>query len=136
MSETFHELYASLLKDVFSHYARQQMEQGMDGLASARTYAEQGKPDFALAFLLLIDIPDEEKRALLARAYEQRARHSDEKAAQLQTQFHRSFPMITLDAQKDRAGAQAIRAGARVAGANDTGDEVGKGDHNEQSGEV
>lgn len=124
MSETFYELYASLLKDVFTQHARQQLQQGADGLASARAYAEQGKPDFALAFLLLIDIPNEEKRALLARAYEQRARHSDEKAAQLQARFHRSFPMITLDAQKDRASAQAIHRGARVSGANDMGHEV------------
>ncbi len=114
MSETFHELYASLLKDVFTEHARRQLEQGADGLASARGYAEQGKPDFTLAFLLLIEWPDEEKRALLAQAYEQRARHSDEKAAQLQVQFRRAFPMIKLDAQKDRAAAIAIRGGKRL----------------------
>ena len=111
MSETFNELYASLLKDVFIQRARQQIERGIDGLAATHSYAEQGKPDFTLAFLLLIDLPDGEKRALLARAYEQRARHSDEKAAQLQVQFHRSFPMITQDAQRDRALASTIRSG-------------------------
>lgn len=123
MTETFHELYASLLKDVFTEHARRLLEQGADGLASARDYAEQGKPDFTLAFLLLIEGPDEEKRALLAQAYEQRARHSDEKAAQLQVQFHRSFPMIKLDAQNDRAAAMAIRSGKRLPGTGDGSDE-------------
>jgi len=128
VSETFREHYASLLKDVFAQHARQQLEQGVDGLAASRIYAEQGKPDFTLAFLLSIDLPDEQKRTLLAQAYEQRARHSDEKAAQLQAQFHRSFPLIALDAQKDRAAARAIRSGERIPGANDTGDEDKMGD--------
>ena len=61
MSETFEELYASLLKEVFTTHARQQLEQGADGLVAARTYAEQGKPEFALAFLLLIDGAEEEE---------------------------------------------------------------------------
>jgi hypothetical protein len=114
VTETFHELYASLLKDIFIQHARQQLEQGADGLALARMYAGQGKPDFALAFLLLIDQRDEEKRAVLAQAYEERARRSDEKAGQLRIQFRRSFPLIKLDAQKDRATAQAIRSGERI----------------------
>ena len=114
VAETFHELYSSLLKDVFEQRARQQLEQGADGLALARAYAEQGKPDFSLAYLLLTDLPDEEKRAVLAQAYEERARRSDEKAAQLQVQFHRSFPLIKLDARKDRAAASAIRRAERI----------------------
>ena len=122
VSETFQELYASLLKDVFTQHARQQLEQGADGLSSARGYAEQGKPDFTLAFLLLIEEPDEEKRALLAQAYEERARHSDGKAAQLQVQFHRSFPLIKMDARRDRAAARAIRRGERVVDTSYTGD--------------
>src|SRR5713226_8872114 len=97
-----------MLKEVFSSHARQQVQQGADGLALARGYAEQGKPDFALAFLLLLDMPDDEKRETLARAYEQRARLSEEKAKQLDKQFHRSFPLIKLEAQKDRKLAQAI----------------------------
>ncbi len=121
VTETFHELYASLLKDVFMEHARQQLEQGADGQVLARGYAEQGKPDFTLAFLLLIEGSDEEKRALLAQAYEKRARHSDEKAAQLQVQFRRSFPMIKLSAQQDRAAAIAIRSGKRLPATGDEG---------------
>jgi hypothetical protein len=119
VSETFQEQYAPILKDVFSQHARQQLQQGVDGLAAARAYAEQGKPDFTLAFLLSIDLREEEKRALLAQAYDQRARNSDEKAAQFQMQFHRSFPLIKLEAQRDRAAARAIREGRRIAGMED-----------------
>jgi hypothetical protein len=111
VSDTFEEQFAPLLKEVFTAHAHEQLRQGADGLALARGYAEQGKPDFALAFLLLLDIPDAEKRDTLALAYERRARLSEEKARQLDKQFHRSFPLITLEAQKDRKLASAIRGG-------------------------
>lgn len=114
MSETFEELYAPLLKDVFKIHAQQQLDQGADGLASSRAYAEQGKPEFTLAFLMLIDLPDEEKRELLAYAYERHATLSEEKAKQLNQQFHRPFPLILLEAQKDRVAASSIRQGNRV----------------------
>ena len=111
MSNTFEEQYAPMLKEVFTTHARQQLQQGADGLALARGYAEQGKPDFALAFLLILDTPDDEKREVLAHAYERRARLSEEKARQLDQRFHRSFPLIKLEAQKDRKLATAIRGG-------------------------
>ncbi len=111
VSQTFEELYASQLKDVFKTHAQQQLEQGADGLASSRAYAEQGKPEFTLAFLLLIDLPEQEKRELLAHAYERRATLSEEKAQQLNIQFHRPFPLIKLEAQKDRQAARSIRQG-------------------------
>ncbi len=114
MSETFEELYAPLLKDVFKTHAQQQLDQGADGLASSHVYAEQGKPEFALAFLLLIDLPEEEKRELLAYAYERHATLSEEKAEQLNQQFHRPFPLILLEAQKDRIAARSIRQGKQV----------------------
>jgi len=112
--ETFEELYAPLLKDVFKIQAQQQLEQGADGLASSRAYAERGKPEFTLAFLLLIKLPDEEKRELLAYAYERHATLSEEKAEQLKQQFHRPFPLIFSEAQKDRIAARSIRQGKRV----------------------
>jgi hypothetical protein len=112
--ETFEKLYASQLKDVFKIHAQQQLDQGADALASSRTYAEQGKPEFTLAFLLLIDLPEDEKRELLAYAYERRAALSEEKAQQLDIQFHRSFPLIKLEAQKDRQAARSIRQGKEV----------------------
>ncbi|HEX9131661.1 MAG TPA: hypothetical protein VF844_05165 [Ktedonobacteraceae bacterium] len=114
MFETFEKLYASQLKDVFKTQARQQLDQGADGLASSRAYAEQGKPEFTLAFLLLIELPENEKRELLARAYERRAMLSEEKAQQLNIQFHRSFPLIKLEAQKDLQAARSIRQGKEV----------------------
>ena len=114
VSETFEGLYAPLLKDVFKTHAQQQLDHGADGLASSRAYAEQGKPEFTLAFLLLIDLPDEEKRELLAYAYERHATLSEEKAEQLNQQFHRPFPLILLEAQKDRVAARSIRQGKQV----------------------
>ena len=114
MSETFEELYAQQLKDVFKTQAQQQIEQGADALASSLAYAEQGKPEFTLAFLLLIDLPDGEKRELLAHSYERRAVLSEKKAQQLDIQFHRSFPLIKLEAQKDRQVARSIRQGKEV----------------------
>jgi hypothetical protein len=114
VSETFEELYAPLLKDVFKIHAQQQLDQGADGLASGSAYAEQGKPEFTLAFLLLIDLPDEEKRELLAYAYERHATLSEKKAKQLNQQFHRPFPLILLEAEKDRIAARSIRQGKPV----------------------
>lgn len=114
MPESFKDLYSSLIKDVFIERARQQIELGKDGLELARSYAEQGKPDFVLAYLLLIERSDEEKREILAYAYEQRAKNSDEKAEQFKQQFRRPFPLIRLEAQKDRTAARAIREGQPV----------------------
>lgn len=114
MPDTFEDLYAPLLKDVFRTNAQQQLGQGADGLVSARTYAEQGKPEFALAFLLLLKIPESEKRELLAHAYERRATLSEEKAEQLNRQFHRPFPLIKLEAQNDRMSAHSIRQGKSI----------------------
>jgi hypothetical protein len=114
MTQTFAELYKNLLKDVFLDLARKALEQGADGLTCADVYAEQGKPDFALAYLLFIDAPDEVKRDIFARAYERRAEISEQKAEAFDRQFHRPFPLINLEAQKDRVAAQQVRQGRRV----------------------
>jgi hypothetical protein len=114
MPNTFAELYGRSIKEVFMEHARKQLEQEGDGLTYADAYAEQGKPDFALAFLLLTDIADDVKRDILARAYEQRATFSEEKAEALDRQFHRPFPLIKLEAQKDRMSAQQVRQQRRI----------------------
>lgn len=114
MPNSFSDLYASTLKEVFLDLARQEVEQGADALTCADAYAEQGKPDFTLAYLLLIDASDEVKRAIYARAFEQRAALSEQKANDFSLQFHRSFPMIKVEAQKDRQAAQQIRQGQRL----------------------
>jgi hypothetical protein len=111
---TFAELYTPLLKEVFTTQAQQKLNEGADGLESARVYAERGKPEFVLAYLLLIDIPDEDKRELLAYSYERRATLSEEKAESLSRQFDRPFPLIKLEVQKDHVNAQHVRQGKRV----------------------
>jgi hypothetical protein len=114
MPATFAELYSGLLKDVFVEHARRALEQGDDIFMCADTYAEQGKPDFTLTYLLLLQSDDSVKRDILARAYEQRAHISDEKAEELDRQFHRPFPLIKLEAHKDRLAAQQVRQGRRI----------------------
>jgi hypothetical protein len=114
MSNTFYDQYASLLNNVFLERARQQLAQGEDGLTCANTYADQGKPDFTLAYLLLVEAPEETKRDILARAYERRATISDEKASEFDQLYHRPFPLIKLEAQKDRMSAQQVRQGKKV----------------------
>ena len=114
MPDTFAELYAPLLKDVFIAQARKELDQGADGLAFARAYTERGKPEFVLAYLLLIEESEEMKRDLLARAYEQRATLSESKAEEFDKRFHRPFPLIKLEAQKDRIAARQVRQGKRI----------------------
>lgn len=114
MPSTFAELYREQLKDVFLDLARQQLEQGSDGLTCADAYAEQGKPDFALAYLLLTDVSDDVKRDIFARSYEQRALLSEQKADEFSIKFRRPFPMMKLEAQKDRIAARAVREGRHL----------------------
>ena len=114
MSSSFQDLYAGLLNEVFLEHARQQIALGADALVLACTYAEQGKPDFTLAYLLLVDGDEEVKRTVLAHAYERRAVISDEKAVAFDQQYHRPFPLIKLEAQKDRLSALQVRQGRKI----------------------
>lgn len=109
--ETFQTLYAPLLNDVFTQQALQQLAQGAEALSVAQSYARLGKPDFTLAFLLLAPCPEAEKRETLACAYEQRAALTIEKAQAYTGQFHRSFPLMKREAQKDLQAARTIRQG-------------------------
>ena len=114
MSETFESLYSPFLKVVFTEQAREQLARGAEAIQAARMYAELGKPDFALAFLLLSEQPEEEKREVFAHAFERRAELSTAKAEEYSMQFHRPFPLIKLEARKDLQAAQAIRHGQPV----------------------
>ena len=114
MPDTFADLYRGMLKDVFIERAQRALEQGADAFMNADAYAEQGKPEFTLAYLLFLEADDEVKRDLLARSYEQRATLSEEKAESFDRQYHRPFPLIKLEAQKDRAIAQQVRQGRRI----------------------
>ena len=109
MPGSFAKLYRPLLKEVFLKLAREQLEQGADGLTCADAYAEQGKPDFTLAYLLLTESAEDVKRAIFARSYERRAELSEQRADEFSQRFHRSFPMIKTEAQKDRTLAHNIR---------------------------
>jgi len=111
VADTFTLLYSPLLKEVFTAQAHQQIAQGADASETARQYAELGKPDFTLAFLLLVEQTEEEKREMLAHAYERRAALAEEKAREYTTQFHRPFPLMKLEARKDLLAARTIRAG-------------------------
>jgi hypothetical protein len=112
--DTFQTTYAPLLKEVFTIEAKKQIEQGADALSTASAYAESGKPDFTLAFLLLVELAEEEKRETLAHAYERRAALAEEKAKTYTAQFHRPFPLMKVEARKDLLAAKAIREGKPV----------------------
>jgi hypothetical protein len=101
-------------KDVFRERVIQDVLASGDPVERAHAYAERGKPEFVLAYLLVTDLPDAEKRELYARAHDRRAQISDQKANELDRQFHRPFPLVRLEASKDRAIAQRIRAGGAL----------------------
>ena len=111
---TFAELYTPLLKEVFARMAREQLEQGADAVALAREYAEKGKPDFVLAYLLRVEATDEVKRDIYAHAYERRAALSDEQARAFSRRFRRAFPLIREQARKDRQTATHVREGQEI----------------------
>ncbi|MEO6890627.1 MAG: hypothetical protein ABI456_14600 [Ktedonobacteraceae bacterium] len=111
MGDIFAELYGPTLKEVFTTHAREKLAQGADCPECARAYAQRGKPEFVLAYLLLSKLPEEEKREMLAYAYERRATLSEEKAEALQAEFHRTFPLIMLEVHKDHMAAQRVREG-------------------------
>lgn len=114
MSATFDELYRPLLKDVFLELANKHIQQGEDALSSANIYADKGKPEFVLAYLLLADATDEVKRDIFAHSYERRAQLSEEKASDFTAQYARPFPLIKVEAQKDLMVAKQVRQGRRV----------------------
>jgi hypothetical protein len=113
-SKTFDTLCRSLVRPAIDKIAQKDVESGADAAEQARMYTERGKPDFALAYLLVADLPDEEKRALYALAHERRAAYIEQKARQFDREFHRPFPLLFQEAAKDRALARRIRAGQSI----------------------
>ncbi len=113
MSETpgFAALYASQEREAIRDLARGELERGADAAERARDYAEKGKPDFTLAFLLAGDLSDGERRAIYAEAFERRAARTEAKARELDKTFHRAFPMLFSDAAQDRGLARRVRDG-------------------------
>ncbi len=111
---TFAAQFAPYNRDVFREAASRALAEGGDALALARDYAARGKPDFALAYLLAASAPDGEKRALYADAFEARAARTEAHAEEFDRRFHRPFPLLRLEATKDRATAARIRAGGSL----------------------
>ena len=101
-------------KAVFREAAERDLLAGGDPVARAREYAERGKPDFVLAYLLAATLPDDAKREMLAGAYERRAQLTEQRADEFDRRFHRPFPLLRLEASKDRTLAQRVRAGGSL----------------------
>jgi hypothetical protein len=110
----FDALYRPLLRPAIGEIVERAMGEGADAAAQAHAYTERGKPDFVLAWLLVADLPDEEKRALYAQAHERRAAYIERKARQFDREFHRPFPLLFQEASKDRALARRIRTGQSI----------------------
>jgi hypothetical protein len=106
--------YAAHNRDVFREAARRALEAGGDALALAREYATRGKPEFVLAYLVEASAPDAEKRTLYADAFDARAAHTEARGDEFDQRFHRPFPLLRLEASKDRATAARIRAGGSL----------------------
>lgn len=116
---SFTALYSGQAREVIRELAREAVVGGADPAGQARDYAERGKPDFTLAYLLAGDalpdaLPDAEKRALYAQAFERRATLTEGKAREFDQKFRRPFPLLLSDAAQDRAQASRIRAGKRL----------------------
>jgi hypothetical protein len=106
--------YQAHSKVVFAEVAQRELAEGHDADERAHEYAERGKPDFVLAYLLMADLPDNAKRELYAHAFERRAELSERKADEMDRRFHRPFPLVRLEATKDRTTAARIRAGGSL----------------------
>jgi len=111
---SFDALYRPLLRGVFVEIVRRDLLGGADAADQARAYAERGKPDFVLAYLLVVELPEDEKRAIYAGSHERRAALIEQRARQFGREFHRPFPLLFNEAAKDRALARQIRSGRRV----------------------
>jgi hypothetical protein len=108
---SFDEQHRKLVNSAIYELAQKAIAGGGDATALAQVYSEKGKPDFVLAYLFGADLPDQEKRELLAVAYETRAEQSDQWARDSEARYSRPFPLVHLEAQKDRANARSLRAG-------------------------
>ena len=111
---SFDAQYRAHCKPVFREIVAGDLAEGGAAAEQARAYAERGKPDFALAYLLASDLADAEKREIYAHAHARRAELTEQKADELDRQFHRPFPLLRLEASKDRTTAQRIRAGGSL----------------------
>ena len=108
---SFADQYTPLSKDVFRQIAEDALREGSDPDDQARRYAELGKPDFTLAYLLAGKLSDDARREVFARAYRQRADFTEERARAFDRKYHRAFPLLLTGAANDRASARRVLAG-------------------------
>jgi len=106
--------YRAHSKAVFQDIVRDELAKGADAGEQAGIYAELGKPDFALAYLLAGTLSEAAKRDLYARAYARRAELTEARAGEFDNKFHRPFPMLLAAAARDRATARQIHAGREI----------------------
>lgn len=111
---SFDEQHRKMVNSTIHELAQKAVEGGGDAAALAQVYCEKGKPEFVLAYLFETDLPDEEKRELLAVAFENRAEQSETWAKESEARYSRPFPLVHLEAQKDRANARNLRAGKPI----------------------
>lgn len=107
----FDALYREQARQPILDIAAGELAAGASAEQQAEGYAERGKPDFVLAFLLDSPIPDERKRELYATAHERRAVYIEQRAREFDRRFHRAFPLLETEAANDRVTARRIRAG-------------------------
>ena len=108
---TFDALYRLQARQAILDVVADELAAGADAEEQAKRYAEKGKPDFVLAYLLDSALPDERKRELYAVAHEQRAIYIQQRAREFDQRFHRAFPLLETEAANDRVTARRIRAG-------------------------
>ena len=107
----FDDLYRVEARQAILDIAAKELASGASAEQQAQHYAEKGKPDFVLAYLLGSAIADARKRELYAAAHEQRATYIDQRAREFDRRFHRPFPLLATEAANDRVMARRIRAG-------------------------
>jgi hypothetical protein len=111
----FDQQYGLLVKDVFRDHVQRAQNNNEDVLQQVHDYAEHGKPEFVLAYLIAIPgFNDTEKREILAYAFEKRAQIAENRAQAMDTEFNRPFPLINLEARKDYTMARQIREGKMI----------------------
>jgi hypothetical protein len=111
---SFNEQYSGLVREAFRVYAASARAEGEDLAERARADAERGKPDLALAALCEAAMPDDEKREVLAHAFERRAELMEAAAVAMEAEHSRPFPLIAIEARKDRTMARQVRAGKMI----------------------
>jgi hypothetical protein len=109
--QAFDTLYRSQVRQAILDIVADELAAGGSAEEQAQHFAEKGKPDFVLAYLLDSVVSDERKRELYATAHEQRAIYIEQRAREFDRRFHRPFPLLDTEAANDRVTARRIRAG-------------------------